>query len=194
MMKAMKRRLNENEMQTVTNGLMDGAYIGAIFGVIIYGAILLAKCMSYGAAPLALSWLEDASWGNILTLVMFLFTMVVCWLFCSTSHDWRSYINKELASAELIANEVYFYRENRTQLMLKARREREQGLRPERHFGRERRIYRIIRYSVILLLVGSALALSVNGVIVLKLALTAMVVGVAVLAEKCHERIVYGCW
>lgn len=188
-MKAIGKKLSENGMQTVVNGVMDGTHIGAIIATIVYGAILAAKCMFSGVSSLVLNWLEDVSWNNILTLVMFLITVVAYWVFCSVSHDWRNYIDRQLDSAELIASEVHFYRENRVQLMLKARREGEQGLRPERHFGRERKIYRIIRYSVILLLMVSALALSADGLLALKLALTFMVSGVAVFATKCHEQI-----
>lgn len=191
MMKAMEKMVDEKRVWTVTNGLMDGTYIGAIIAAIAYGAVLLMRCMFFGAS--LSNWIDDTSWDSILTLVMFLATVVSYWVFCDISHDWRGYIDSQLEHEAFLANEVYFYRENRTRLVAEACQKREQLYRPERHFGRERRIYRIIRCSIVLLLGASALALSASGLLVLKLALTAMVVGVAVFTSKCHNRIVFGC-
>ena len=191
MMKAMKK-LNGNEMRSMANGVMDGISSGVIMAVAMYILALLAKYVFFGF-DLSV-WFNLGSWNELLTLAASLATAVACWVFCDISHDWRNYINKQLDSAELIASEVHFYKPNRTRLMIEARQQSEQGLRPERFFERERKIYKIIRCSIILLLVVSALTLSIDGLIFLKLMLTVGVAMIAVVANKCNNRRIFGCW
>lgn len=191
MMRAMEKKLNEEEMQSVANGVMDGVHVGAIIAVIVY---CLAQIVKYALGFDLTAWLEEGSWSDFLTLVFFLATAVAYWVFCDISRDWRKRIDRRLEFEMVIANGVHLYKENRAQLISEAFWKAERELRPERHLRRERRFYKMMRCSVILLLVASALALSASGLLVLKLALTVLVFVVAAFVSKCGNRIIYGRW